>query len=128
MATNNSPFRTLPRKALQRVLLGVPFDDHDATAAACRNFRDVIRDPRFQYLRQENGFAEQIPPPYVGPGRDSNMANAFAHNGRIVVVHKSGVAFHRGTGSDMIWSPLDLNLGISGSPFAGYAGGSVLLG
>ena len=80
------------------------------------------------YDVQSDTWTEQIPPPYVGPGHDSNMANAFAHNGRIVVVHKSGVAFHRGTGSDMIWSPLDLNLGISGSPFAGYAGGSVLLG
>jgi hypothetical protein len=58
MATNSS-FTALPDDVLQRVLLGVALDDHDATAAACRVFRDVIRGPRFLRLRREYGFAER---------------------------------------------------------------------
>ena len=58
MATNSS-FTALPDDVLQRVLLGVARDDHDATAAACRAFRDVIRGPRFLRLRREYGFAER---------------------------------------------------------------------
>ena len=49
----------LPSDCLQRVLLGVALDDHDATAAACRAFRAVIRGPRFLRLRREYGFAER---------------------------------------------------------------------
>ena len=58
MATASS-FTALPDDVLQRVLLGVALDDHDATAAACRAFRDVIRGPRFLRLRREYGFAER---------------------------------------------------------------------
>ena len=58
MATASS-FTALPDDVLQRVLLGVARDDHDATAAACRAFRDVIRGPRFHRLRREYGFAER---------------------------------------------------------------------
>ena len=47
MATASS-FTALPDDVLQRVLLGVALDDHDATAAACRAFRAVIRGPRFE--------------------------------------------------------------------------------
>ena len=57
--TTYSSFMALPDDVLQRVLLGVALDDHDATAAACRAFRDVIRGPRFLRLRQEYGFAER---------------------------------------------------------------------
>ena len=59
MATASSSFTALPDDVLQRVLLGVALDDHDATAAACRAFRDVIRGPRFLRLRREYGFAER---------------------------------------------------------------------
>ena len=55
----NSSFTALPDDVLQRVLLGVPLDDHDATAAACRAFRDVIRGPRYPALRRGYGFAER---------------------------------------------------------------------
>ena len=55
----NSSFTALPDDVLQRVLLGVPLDDHDATAAACRAFCAVIRGPRFLRLRREYGFAER---------------------------------------------------------------------
>ena len=55
----NSSFTALPDDVLQRVLVGVARDDHDATAAACRVFRDVIRGPRFLRLRREYGFAER---------------------------------------------------------------------
>ena len=58
MATASS-FTALPDDVLNRVLLGVALDDHDATAAACRVFRDVIRGPRFLRLRKEYGFAER---------------------------------------------------------------------
>ena len=58
MATDSS-FTALPDDVLQRVLVGVALDDHDATAAACRAFRDVIRGPKFLHLRQEYGFAER---------------------------------------------------------------------
>ena len=58
MATASS-FTALPDDVLQRVLLGVARDDHDATAAACRAFRDIIRGPRFVRLRREYGFAER---------------------------------------------------------------------
>ena len=57
--TNSSPFMTLPDDVLQRVLVGVALDDHDATAATCRAFRDVIRGPRFPALRRGYGFAER---------------------------------------------------------------------
>ena len=59
MATTMSSFTALPEDVLQRVLLGVARDDHDATAAACRAFRAVIRGPRFLRLRREYGFAER---------------------------------------------------------------------
>ena len=55
----SSSFTALPDDVLQRVLLGVLLDDHLATAAACRAFRDVIRGPRFLRLRREYGFAER---------------------------------------------------------------------
>ena len=54
-----SAFTALPEDVLQRVLLGVALDDHDATAAACRAFRAVIRGPQFFRLRREYGFAER---------------------------------------------------------------------
>ena len=55
----SSSFMALPDDVLQRVLVGVLLDDHPATAAACRAFRDVIRGPRFHRLRREYGFAER---------------------------------------------------------------------
>jgi len=59
MATLISSFTALPDDVLQRVLLGVALDDHDATAAACRAFRAVVRGPQFLRLRSEYGFAER---------------------------------------------------------------------
>jgi len=52
-------FTALPDDVLQRVLVGVLLDDHPATAAACRAFRDVIRGPQFPALRRRYGFAER---------------------------------------------------------------------
>ena len=129
--TNNSPFRTLNDDVLRRLLSGVPLDDHDATAAACRAFRAVIRGPLFPELRRRYGLAETI----AGTG---DIMHAFAHDGRIVVVNESGLAFHRGTGSDD-WSPLDLDIAppqqlyddppdsVMSNGFASVVGGSVLL-
>ena len=58
MATASS-FTSLPDDVLQRVLIGVALDDHDAATATCRAFRDVIRGPRFPALRRGYGFAER---------------------------------------------------------------------
>ena len=70
MATD-SPFTALPDDVLQRVLVGVALDDHDATAAACRAFCDIIRGPRFLRLRREYGFAERG---VILVGRDDDEA------------------------------------------------------
>ena len=48
--------QTLPDDIQQRVLAGVPLDDHQATASACKAFRAVIRGPNFPALRQRYGF------------------------------------------------------------------------
>ena len=49
---------SLPDDLLQRLLVGVPLDDHRAAASVCRAFRDVINGPRFLALRRRYGFAE----------------------------------------------------------------------
>ena len=59
-AANQAPsLQTLPDDIQQRVLAGVPLDDHQATAAACKAFRAVIRGPNFLALRRRYGFAER---------------------------------------------------------------------
>ena len=55
---SGSPLQALPDDVLRRLLAGVPFLDHGATAAACRAFRAVINGPQFLALRQRHGFAE----------------------------------------------------------------------
>ena len=52
--------QTLPDDIQQRVLAGVPLDDHQATASACKAFRAIIRGPGFLALRQRHGFAERV--------------------------------------------------------------------
>ena len=51
--------QTLPDDIQQRVLAGVPLDDHQATASACKAFRAVIRGPNFLALRRRYGFSER---------------------------------------------------------------------
>ena len=59
MTTTNSSFTALPDDVLQRVLLGVALDDHDATAAALSAFAGRL-GPRFLRLRREHeSFAER---------------------------------------------------------------------
>ncbi len=60
MATTISTFLNLPNDLLRRILVGVPLDDHRATASVCRGFRDVINGPKFLALRQTYGFAERV--------------------------------------------------------------------
>ena len=50
--------RYLPDDVLQRVLVGLPLDDHRAAASVCKSFRGIITGPRFLALRQRYGFAE----------------------------------------------------------------------
>ena len=57
-ANNGAPLSALPDDVLQRILVGVPLDDHRVAAAACRAFHDVINGPRFPALRRKYGFAE----------------------------------------------------------------------
>ena len=58
MATAHAPFRSLPDDVLQRLLVGLPLEDHRAAASVCKAFRDVINGPRFLALRKRYGFAE----------------------------------------------------------------------
>ena len=55
---SGSPLQALPDDVLRRLLAGVPFLDHGATAAACRAFRAVINGPQFLALRRRFGFVE----------------------------------------------------------------------
>ena len=57
-ASSSSPFQELPEDVLRRLLAGVPFLDHGATAAACRAFRAVIKGSQFLALRRRYGFEE----------------------------------------------------------------------
>ena len=85
MATNSLPFQDLPHDVLQRVLAGVLRDDHKATAACCKAFRAVIRDPRYQALRQVHGFAQRGIVVVASP---TGVAQKPL---RIQVAHKRGV-------------------------------------
>ena len=55
---SGSPLQSLPDDVLRRLLAGVSFLDHGATAVACRAFRAVINGPQFLALRRRYGFAE----------------------------------------------------------------------
>ena len=54
----SSPLLALPDDVLQRVLVGVPRDDHNVAALVCKRTRGIITGPRFLALRQRYGFAE----------------------------------------------------------------------
>ena len=61
-STETSPLMTLmslPDDLLQRLLVGVPLEDHRAAASACVAFCDVINGPKFLALRRQYGFAER---------------------------------------------------------------------
>ena len=51
--------RYLPDDVLQRVLVGLPLDDHRAAASVCKSFRGIITGPRFLAARRGYGFAER---------------------------------------------------------------------
>ena len=75
-------FTALPDDLLQRVLVGVPLDDHHAAAAACQAFHGVVNGPCFPALRQKYGFAERgIVTVTVAPGDVLDIQMA----------HKSGI-------------------------------------
>ena len=59
MATAHAPFRSLPDDVLQRLLVGLPLEDHRAAASVCKSFRGVIAGPRFLAERRRCGFAER---------------------------------------------------------------------
>ena len=158
MATANdgAPLSALPDDVLQRILVGVPLDDHRVAAAACRAFHDVINGPRFPALRRKYGFAEYgvvvvddtgdrvdnrvvsirmaqqigamatISGPCRGPGDSDSVAHACAHKGRVVVFLQSDAAFERG--NDGTWSPFSYGVREEDSRYAQAVSGSVLLG
>ena len=78
--------RHLPDDVLQRVLVGLPLDDHRAAASACTSFRDVITGPRFLALRKRYGFAEHSIVIVASVAIDRQVND----NSRIRVAHKSG--------------------------------------
>ena len=51
--------RHLPDDVLQRLLVGLPLEDHRAAASVCKSFRRVIAGPRFLAERRRCGFAER---------------------------------------------------------------------
>ena len=51
--------RHLPDDVLQRLLVGLPLEDHRAAASVCESFRRVIAGPRFLAERRRCGFAER---------------------------------------------------------------------
>ena len=51
--------RHLPDDVLQRLLVGLPLEDHRAAASVCGSFRRVIAGPRFLAERRRRGFAER---------------------------------------------------------------------
>ena len=51
--------RHLPDDVLQRVLVGLPLEDHRAAASVCKSFRGIITGPRFLAARRRYGFAER---------------------------------------------------------------------
>ena len=55
----SSPLLALPDDVLQRVLVGVPRDDHDVAALVCKRTRGIITGPRFLAARRGYGFAER---------------------------------------------------------------------
>ena len=83
-STPVSPLLALPDDVLQRVLVGVPLDDHCTTALVCQAFRGVITGSRFPALRQKYGFAERA---IVLVG----SVDASSSGIRIRIVNKSGV-------------------------------------
>ena len=78
--------RHLPDDVLQRVLVGLPLEDHLAAASACTSFRDVITGPRFLALRKRYGFAEHSIVIVASVAIDGQAND----NSRIRVAHKSG--------------------------------------
>ena len=78
--------RHLPDDVLQRVLVGLPLEDHRAAASVCTSFRDVITGPRFLALRKRYGFAEHSIVIVASVAIDGQAND----NSRIRVAHKSG--------------------------------------
>ena len=81
--TPASPLLALPDDVLQRVLVGVPLDDHYTTALVCRTFRAVVTSPQFHAVRRRSGFAERG---IVSVGSADTLGGS-----RIRIVNKSGV-------------------------------------
>ena len=88
MATNSS-FTALPDDVLQRVLVGVALDDHDATAAACRAFCDIIRGPQFPALREA-----VLPAQAQEPRATNHVTKDPTRGGRRVVIVEGDAQQH----------------------------------
>ena len=97
--TSGSFFTALPDDLLQRVLVGVPLDDHHAAAAACQAFRGVINGSRFPALRRKYGFAEHaVVTVRVTAGGGDVLDIVTAHNGCILAsIPGHGIYSRRGT-------------------------------
>ena len=84
--------RHLPDDVLQRLLVGLPLEDHRAAASVCESFRRVITGP--------------VTNPDDGDVRIT-VNSACAHKNRLVVFLSSGMAFERA--NDGSWSPYQVD-------------------
>ena len=100
-STETSPLMTLmslPDDVLQRLLAGVPLDDHRAAASVCRAFRDVIDGPNFLALRRRYGFAErgivlvETCPSQDGPDQRLEIRTAHKKSGVITITDISNIS------------------------------------
>ncbi|CAH0368993.1 unnamed protein product [Pelagomonas calceolata] len=89
MDASASFFTALPNDLLQRVLVGLPFDDHHAATGACQAFRGVITGSRFPALRQKYGFAERgiVTVRPADRGRQYDVTSRL----QIVMAHKNEI-------------------------------------
>ena len=135
MATTISTFLNLPNDLLRRILVGVPLEDHRATASVCRGFRDVINGPKFLALRQTYGFAERgVVLLQVFPyGFGGKLVHACVHNGQIFAFMKDGEVYKMVPGSlndrsGPRWSPGFGSVGVDGMALHDFVSESVILG
>ena len=84
--------RHLPDDVLQRLLVGLPLEDHRAAASVCESFLRVITGP--------------VTNPDDGDVRIT-VNSACAHKNRLVVFLSSGMAFERA--NDGSWSPYQVD-------------------
>ena len=88
--------RYLPDDVLQRVLVGLPLDDHRAAASVCKSFRGIVTGPRFLAARRRYGFAERGIVSIKRSPHGGDLTICMAHRGETARITGN---FHLSTGS-----------------------------